>query len=86
MFQYRSDFPISIKEHAVFVDVAPRFQVMAEEILQRQIQLVIFNLKEVQAWNLHINWTLTSARNFWKLLLMDLQSALSLLVSNVVIY
>jgi centromere/kinetochore protein ZW10 len=47
MFQYRSDFPISIKEHAVFVDLAPRFQVMAEEILQRQIQLVISNLKEV---------------------------------------
>ncbi|XP_061969387.1 centromere/kinetochore protein zw10 homolog isoform X2 [Populus nigra] len=45
-FEYRSDFPISIKEHAVFVDLAPRFQVMAEEILQRQIQLVISNLKE----------------------------------------
>lgn len=45
-FEYRTDFPISIKEHAVFVDLAPRFQVMAEEILQRQIQLVISNLKE----------------------------------------
>ncbi|CAK7349053.1 unnamed protein product [Dovyalis caffra] len=45
-FEYRSDFPISIKEHAVFVDLAPRFQVMAEEILQRQIHLVISNLKE----------------------------------------
>lgn len=45
-FEYRTDFPISIKEHAVFVDLAPRFQVMAEEILQRQVQLVISNLKE----------------------------------------
>ncbi|KAJ6390243.1 hypothetical protein OIU77_024461 [Salix suchowensis] len=45
-FEYRPDFPISIKEHAVFVDLAPRFQVMAEEILQKQIQLVISNLKE----------------------------------------
>lgn len=46
-FQYRSDFPSSIKEHVVFVDMAPRFHVMAEEILQRQIQLVIYNLKQV---------------------------------------
>ncbi|CAL1400866.1 unnamed protein product [Linum trigynum] len=45
-FQYRPDFPTSIKEHAVFVDMAPRYYVMAEEILQRQIQLVILNLKE----------------------------------------
>ncbi|KAF7140520.1 hypothetical protein RHSIM_Rhsim06G0169400 [Rhododendron simsii] len=45
-FEYRSDFPSSIKEFTVFVDLAPRFQLMAEEILQRQIQLVIYNLKE----------------------------------------
>lgn len=45
-FEYRADFPDSIKEHAMFVDLAPRFQLMAEEILQRQIHLVIFNLKE----------------------------------------
>ncbi|XP_059661937.1 centromere/kinetochore protein zw10 homolog [Cornus florida] len=45
-FEYRSDFPSSIKELAVFIDLAPRFQFMAEEILQRQIQLVIYNLKE----------------------------------------
>lgn len=31
----------------MFIDLAPRFQLMAEEILQRQIQLVIYNLKEV---------------------------------------
>ncbi|XP_052178066.1 centromere/kinetochore protein zw10 homolog isoform X2 [Diospyros lotus] len=45
-FEYRLDFPNSIKEHAVFVDLAPRFQLMADEILQRQIQLVIRNLKD----------------------------------------
>ncbi|KAM7492382.1 hypothetical protein LguiA_035303 [Lonicera macranthoides] len=45
-FEYRSDFPASIKELVVFVDLAPRFQLMAEDILQRQIQLVINNLKE----------------------------------------
>ncbi|GMP66681.1 hypothetical protein CsSME_00026944 [Camellia sinensis var. sinensis] len=45
-FEYRLDFPSSIKELAVFVDLAPRFQLMAEEILQRQIKLVIYSLKE----------------------------------------
>jgi len=45
--QYRTDFPSSMKEHAVFVDLAPRFQLLAEEILQRQVHLVIYNLKEV---------------------------------------
>ncbi|XP_039171739.1 centromere/kinetochore protein zw10 homolog isoform X2 [Eucalyptus grandis] len=45
-FQYRPDFPNSIKEHAVFVHLAPRLHLKAEEMLQRQIQLVIFNLKE----------------------------------------
>ncbi|KAK1568779.1 hypothetical protein Q3G72_028604 [Acer saccharum] len=45
-FEYHSDFPSAIKEQAVFVDMAPRFHLMAEEILQKQIQLVIFNLRE----------------------------------------
>ncbi|KAJ8749364.1 hypothetical protein K2173_018853 [Erythroxylum novogranatense] len=45
-FQYRPYFPSPIKENAVFVDMAPRFQLMAEEILQRQIEIVILNLKE----------------------------------------
>ncbi|KAH0984021.1 hypothetical protein GBA52_011198 [Prunus armeniaca] len=45
-FEYRSDFPSSIKEHAMFVDMAPRFHLMAEEILQRQIKLVIHSLRE----------------------------------------
>lgn len=38
--------PSSLKELVVFVDLAPRFQLMAEDILHRQIQLVIRNLKE----------------------------------------
>ncbi|KAM1358696.1 hypothetical protein ACFX15_044937 [Malus domestica] len=45
-FEYRSDFPSSIKEHAMFVDMAPRFHIIAEEILQRQIQHVIRSLRE----------------------------------------
>jgi len=36
-----------MKEHAVFADLAPRFQLLAEDILQRQVHLVIYNLKEV---------------------------------------
>ncbi|KAH7576677.1 hypothetical protein JRO89_XS01G0129800 [Xanthoceras sorbifolium] len=45
-FEYHADFPSAVKEQAVFVDMAPRFHLMAEEILQRQIQLVIFKLRE----------------------------------------
>ncbi|KAI3457630.1 hypothetical protein Pfo_014293 [Paulownia fortunei] len=45
-FEYRPYFPSSVKEIAVFVDLAPRFQLLAEEVLQRQIQLVIYNLKQ----------------------------------------
>ncbi|KAJ7964764.1 Centromere/kinetochore protein zw10 like [Quillaja saponaria] len=45
-FEYRTDFPDSIKEHTVFVDLAPRFHLMAEEILQRQVHLVVYNLNE----------------------------------------
>ncbi|KAK9155503.1 hypothetical protein Sjap_002983 [Stephania japonica] len=45
-FEYRSAFPSSMKEQAVFVDMAPRFHQMAKEILQKQIQLVFRNLKE----------------------------------------
>ncbi|KAL0354259.1 UNVERIFIED_CONTAM: Centromere/kinetochore protein zw10 [Sesamum angustifolium] len=36
----------SVKEIAVFIDLAPRFQLMAEEVLQQQIQLVLYNLKQ----------------------------------------
>lgn len=56
IFQYRPDFPNPIKELAVFADLAPRFQLMAEEILQRQIQLVIFNLKQVLLKHKHGIW------------------------------
>uniref|UniRef100_A0A1J3HWD5 Centromere/kinetochore protein zw10-like protein n=1 Tax=Noccaea caerulescens TaxID=107243 RepID=A0A1J3HWD5_NOCCA len=45
-FEYRSSFPSSIKEYAVFADVAPRFKLMAEEVLQRQVQLVMSSLQE----------------------------------------
>uniref|UniRef100_A0A7N0TAF6 Centromere/kinetochore protein zw10-like protein n=1 Tax=Kalanchoe fedtschenkoi TaxID=63787 RepID=A0A7N0TAF6_KALFE len=45
-FEYRSNFPSPTKELAVFVDMAPKFNIMAEEVLQRQIQLVCSNLKE----------------------------------------
>ncbi|CAH8389299.1 unnamed protein product [Eruca vesicaria subsp. sativa] len=45
-FEYRASFPSSIKEYAVFADIAPRFKLMAEEVLQRQVQLVISSLQE----------------------------------------
>ncbi|KAJ0262007.1 Centromere/kinetochore protein zw10 [Hirschfeldia incana] len=45
-FEYRDSFPSSIKEYAVFADVAPRFKLMAEEVLQRQVQLVVSSLRE----------------------------------------
>lgn len=45
-FEYRLDFPNSIKDHAVFADMAPKFHLMAEEVLQRQTQFVIYNLRE----------------------------------------
>ncbi|KAL3326584.1 hypothetical protein AABB24_037322 [Solanum stoloniferum] len=45
-FEYRSDFPASMKDLVVFADLAPRFQMLAEEVLQRQIKLVIYNLKQ----------------------------------------
>ncbi|KAK1439798.1 hypothetical protein QVD17_05619 [Tagetes erecta] len=44
-FEYQSDFPTSMKG-AVFIDLGIRYKLMAEEILQRQIQLVKHNLME----------------------------------------
>jgi centromere/kinetochore protein ZW10 len=46
-FEYRASFPSSIKEYAVFADIAPRFKLMAEEVLQKQVHLVISSLREV---------------------------------------
>ncbi|XP_074285135.1 centromere/kinetochore protein zw10 homolog [Silene latifolia] len=46
-FEYRPDFPSFMKEHAMFVDLGPRLQLLAEEILQRHIQTTDFNLKQV---------------------------------------
>ncbi|XP_010556969.1 PREDICTED: centromere/kinetochore protein zw10 homolog [Tarenaya hassleriana] len=45
-FEYRASFPSSVKEYAVFADLAPRFKLMAEEVLQRQIHIVISSLRE----------------------------------------
>ncbi|KAL4568725.1 hypothetical protein LXL04_024340 [Taraxacum kok-saghyz] len=42
---HKSDFPSSMKG-AVFIDLGVRYKLMAEEILQRQIQLVKHNLME----------------------------------------
>ncbi|KAI3809727.1 hypothetical protein L1987_19327 [Smallanthus sonchifolius] len=44
-FEYQSDLPTSMKG-AVFIDLGIRYKLMAEEILQRQIQLVKHNLME----------------------------------------
>ncbi|KAI3674928.1 hypothetical protein L2E82_51804 [Cichorium intybus] len=44
-FEYKSDFPTSMKG-AIFIDLGVRYKLMAEEILQRQIQLVKHNLME----------------------------------------
>ncbi|KAI5445655.1 hypothetical protein KIW84_013758 [Lathyrus oleraceus] len=46
VFEYRAYFPSSMKEHVVFADSAPRFQLSAEEILQRQVHFVIYHLRE----------------------------------------
>ncbi|KAI4384943.1 hypothetical protein MLD38_003027 [Melastoma candidum] len=45
-FLYRPEFPDPIKERIVFVDLAPRLHLKAEQVLQRQIQLVIHNLDD----------------------------------------
>ncbi|XP_038902931.1 centromere/kinetochore protein zw10 homolog isoform X1 [Benincasa hispida] len=45
-FEYRSEFPDFLIEHAVFVDMAPRFHEMAEETMQKQLQLITCNLNE----------------------------------------
>lgn len=50
LLQYRPYFPSSVKDLAVFIDLAPKFQLMAEEVLQRQVQLVMSNLKQVPFW------------------------------------
>ncbi|KMZ70444.1 Centromere/kinetochore protein zw10-like protein [Zostera marina] len=45
-FEYRSDFPVNVKEIAVFADIAPYFRQMAEDILQKQVQLANLSLKK----------------------------------------
>ncbi|EPS60399.1 hypothetical protein M569_14404, partial [Genlisea aurea] len=45
-FEYREFFPGIVKDIAVFVDLATKLQLVAEEVLQRQKQLVTDNLKQ----------------------------------------
>ncbi|XP_073001513.1 centromere/kinetochore protein zw10 homolog [Typha latifolia] len=45
-FEYRADLPSDLQKHALFVDMAPNFYQMAEDILGEQIQLVLSSLKE----------------------------------------
>ncbi|XP_020102327.1 centromere/kinetochore protein zw10 homolog isoform X2 [Ananas comosus] len=45
-FEYRADFPSGLQKDAVFVDMGPTFYQIAEDILEKQIQLVISSLKE----------------------------------------
>uniref|UniRef100_A0A7C8YH44 Uncharacterized protein n=2 Tax=Opuntia streptacantha TaxID=393608 RepID=A0A7C8YH44_OPUST len=45
-FEYRPNLPSFMKEHAVFVDMAPRLQLVAEEILQKHIRVIASSLKE----------------------------------------
>lgn len=66
IFQYRPDFPDFIKERAVFLDLAPRFRMKAEDILQREIQVVIYNLKEVKIpWNANLLALQTAFGDGW---------------------
>lgn len=45
-FEYRPNLRSFMKEHAMFVDMAPRLQLVAEEILQKHIRVIASNLKE----------------------------------------
>lgn len=47
LVQYRADFPSGLQNHATFVDLAPNLYEISEDILERQIQLVLSFLKEV---------------------------------------
>ncbi|KAF3783638.1 Centromere/kinetochore zw10-like protein [Nymphaea thermarum] len=45
-FEYRAFAPSALRELMVFVDIAPNFQQLAAETLQKQIQLTDLNIKE----------------------------------------
>ncbi|XP_049934765.1 centromere/kinetochore protein zw10 homolog [Nymphaea colorata] len=45
-FEYRAFAPSALSELMVFVDIAPNFQQLAAETLQKQIQLTDLNIKE----------------------------------------
>lgn len=45
-FEYNPSFPDGLKEHALFVDLAPLFHQLASELLNKQVQLLLSGLKE----------------------------------------
>ncbi|CAL4992761.1 unnamed protein product [Urochloa decumbens] len=45
-FQYRADFPIDLQKQVVFVDLAPIFSQMADDVFRRQIQVAIDTISE----------------------------------------
>ncbi|CAL4984205.1 unnamed protein product [Urochloa decumbens] len=45
-FQYRADFPIDLQKQVVFVDLAPIFSQMADDVFRRQIQIAIDTIGE----------------------------------------
>jgi len=45
-FEYNASFPDGLKEHALFVDLAPLFHQLAAELLNQQVQLLLSGLKE----------------------------------------
>nr|ACN40203.1 unknown [Picea sitchensis] len=45
-FEYNASFPDGLKEHALFVDLAPPFHQLAAELLNQQVQLLLSGLKE----------------------------------------
>ncbi|CAI8603227.1 unnamed protein product [Vicia faba] len=48
LVQWFAGFPSSMKNNDLFANLATRFQLVEEEILQRQVHLVIYNSKELQ--------------------------------------
>lgn len=45
-FEYNASFPDGLKEHALFVDLAPLFRQLGAESLNQQVQLLLSGLKE----------------------------------------
>ncbi|CAN6381456.1 unnamed protein product [Urochloa humidicola] len=45
-FQYRADFPIDLQKQVVFVDLAPIFSQIADDVIRRQVQVAIDTISE----------------------------------------